>query len=88
MGYYWDPLVDRWKEIDHDRVLTRGARARLERRGELLEQLLAEIEHDGTGVIGLYAGLLAWELIELDEVLVRGYAKRLKALSSEGVRPT
>jgi len=80
MGYFWDALEDKWKPIDHHRRLTPEQRAVLDRRRQLIQQLMVEIEH-GDGVTALYAGLLARTLTASDQELIRGYSDVLNQLT-------
>jgi hypothetical protein len=73
MAYVWNPLTERWKELDRDcREATPAQRRRTARRRELIQALLAELEAaPADGVAVLYAGLLARYLVESDDLLLR-----------------
>jgi transposase len=82
MGFFYDWIEQRWSPIDHDRRLTPEARRRLERRTNLIEQLIAELEDSRDGVAVLYAGLLARRLASSDEILIRQFSKTLARLAT------
>jgi hypothetical protein len=78
MGYYYDWLESRWIPIDHNRVLTREQRQRIVRRGNLIADLIEEIEaDDSSSVLKLFAGLAARALAASDELLLRDWGEQL-----------
>jgi hypothetical protein len=81
MGFYYDWLEERWTPVDHDRKLTRATREQIRRRGELIEELITEIETSRDGMTLLYASLLARTLAASDELLMREYGKRIAELA-------
>ncbi len=82
MGYYWNPLEKRWRPIDHDRKLSRADHARIEHRGELIEQLVVELERECDSMLRLYTELLVRALVSSDEILTRRYGERVAALTA------
>lgn len=82
MGYFYNHLEERWDPIDHERKLTRGQKRRIQRRGELIADLITEIERGKGSVTKLYAGLLARTLASTDEILLREYGQRLAEMTT------
>jgi hypothetical protein len=80
MGFYWNPIDERWSPIDHERKLSRSDRNRIERRSDLIEGLLAEIKMGRDGIIQLYTGLLVRTLAASDEILMRKYGEQIAVL--------
>ena len=83
MGYYWDAVEEKWPPIDHDRVLSQSERLTIERRGELIEQLLMEMHRPASGPTRLYASLLARALVGSDEELARRYSGEVAVATTE-----
>ena len=81
MGYYWNPLEKRWRPIDHERKLSRADHARIARHGELIEQLVVELERGCDSIIRLYLQLLVGALVSSDEILTRRYGEQVAALT-------
>jgi hypothetical protein len=80
MGYFYDWVDQRWQPLDHHRRLTGVQRRQINRRRNVLADLLVEmIEGDST--TQLYAGLLARTLICADQDLMREFGERVVKLS-------
>jgi hypothetical protein len=83
MGYYYDWIDGKWAELDHTRKLTNKQRQIIDRRRELVGELVKEIAEGGESVIGLYARLLAGALVQSDEILMREMGKQIAGLSKD-----
>jgi hypothetical protein len=81
MGFYYDWLEERWSPIDHDRVLTRSDRRRIERHGRLIADLLGQLD-DLDGITFLYASLLARTLAASDELLMMEHGEKVATLTA------
>jgi hypothetical protein len=81
MGYYWNAIDERWDAIDHGRQLTAKQRRRIQRRKQLIADLITEVKVGRDAVTRLYANLLLRALVLTDEELMRSHGKEVAELS-------
>jgi hypothetical protein len=83
MGFYFDHCDEKYKEIDHDRVLSCTERKALERREELIWSILDELRQPANPIVRLYATLLVRALASSDEVLARRMSERVARITKK-----
>jgi hypothetical protein len=84
MGYYYDRITERWVPRDHDRKITPGVRRVLDRRANLIEDLITEINAPANSDAILYASLLARSLVASDEILMKEFGEEIVRLTDPG----